>query len=138
MVDKDGSLKTVNEYEQISPRRSSYRLGNLPFYLKNPKFRAISCCAENVCTRKTYVLWRNMLYEAGYSETSIGESRMLLVTRELETVGRYFWDLVFEASSQDKISAGNAMEMCLNYPRLTIEMLPKSASCGQPGEGPSS
>ena len=53
IIDKDGSLKTVKEYEQISLGRGSYYLAKLPYFLKISKIREIIYCSENICARKT-------------------------------------------------------------------------------------
>ena len=38
IIDQDSSLKTSDEYEQISTEQNSQKLGNLPYCLKSPKF----------------------------------------------------------------------------------------------------
>ena len=61
IIDKDGSLKAADEYDQISPDPNAYRVGNIPYFLKIPKIMEIIYSSENVCTVKTYNLWRNAL-----------------------------------------------------------------------------
>ena len=84
IIDKDGSLKTVGEYGQISSGRSAYYLGRPPYLFKIPKIRGITHCSENVCTRKTYNLWRNTHYKAVYAVTLRDVSHRHLAIRELE------------------------------------------------------
>ena len=133
IIDKDGSLKTPNEYGQISPDQNSYRLEKLPYFLRISKLRAIIYVSEGICTLKTYKIWRNLLYEAGYAATLISGSNRHLDIHGLETVGRYFWGVVFGKSSQKNISAQNATESCLNDPRLMVELLPDTVSLSRPG-----
>ena len=42
IVDKGGSLKTADEYEQISSGQTSLKLGKLPYFRKSPKFEKSS------------------------------------------------------------------------------------------------
>ena len=127
VIDKDGSLKTSNEYDQISPGPISYQLRKLPYLLKISKIRGIIYGHDGVCAIHTYKLWRNLLYEAGYSGTLLIESNRHMAIQELETIGRYFRNIVVETSSQTQISAQNAMGQCLHDPSLMVELLPKIA-----------
>ena len=105
IIDKEGSPRTVEECGQIFLDPGSYHLGQLPYFLKISKTREAICCSENICNRRTYRTWRNMLYRAGYAETTIGESHRHSATPELEQVDRYFWNLALATSSKGKLSA---------------------------------
>ena len=65
VIDKDGSLKTSDEYEQIPPDQNSLKLGQLPYFFKISKIREIVYVSEGVCTLRTHRVWRNCLYKAG-------------------------------------------------------------------------
>ena len=56
-------------------------------------------CAEWLCTRKTYMAWRNMRYRAGYSETMIGAPPRHSAMSEFEHVGRFCWNSAFGTSA---------------------------------------
>ena len=133
IIDKDGSLKTADEYEQIPPDQNSLKLGNLPYFLKIAKIRETVYVSEGVCTIKTYKVWRNRLYKAGYTDPLLGTANRLLTTEELETDDQYFRDSFFETSSRKKISARGATEPCFLEPRLMLELLPQPVAFGHPG-----
>ena len=84
---KEGSLRGACEYESISLDPAEYNTGKLPYFAKISKIRESIFRAEGICTRKTYLIWRNITYKVGYTATMIGESRRHLVTSELESVG---------------------------------------------------
>ena len=132
IIGKDGSLKTVAEYEQISLGHGSYSLGKRPYFLNISEIREVAYCSENICTRRAYRIWHNMIYRAGYAETMIGEPRRRLDTPGLEQADQYFWNLVFESPIKDKMSVRKSTGRSLNDPRLMIEMLPKALSFGHP------
>ena len=52
IIDKDGSLETADEYEQISEDPNAYHWEKPAYFLKFSKIRGIIFCSENVCTRK--------------------------------------------------------------------------------------
>ena len=133
IVDKDGSLKTSNGCGQIYPDRNSRKLGKLPYFLKISKVREIAYVSEGVCAIKTYKVWRNRLYKAGYTDPLLGTANRLLTTEELETDDQYFRDSFFETSSRKKISARGATEPCFLEPRLMLELLPQPVAFGHPG-----
>ena len=133
IIDKDGSLKTPNEYGQISPDPNSYKLGNPPYFLRVSIISEIAYCSEGFSTLKTYKMWRNMLRKAGYAEILLSESSRLLAIQKLETIDRYFWNMAIETSSRNKISVRNAMGKCLHGPSLMVELLSKTVSVSHPG-----
>ena len=96
IFDKDGSLKTSNEYEVISLEACPYRFAGLPYFLKAPNVREIIYCTDGLFDSKTYMVCRSMLYSAGYGETLIGNDRRHFATSELEQIDRYSRSLVFE------------------------------------------
>ena len=51
--------------------QSSYRLGKLQYFFKISKIGEVIYCSENICSRKAYKFWRNMLYREGYAETML-------------------------------------------------------------------
>ena len=61
IVDRDGSVKTADEYGYISPDQNSLKLGNVPYFLKSSKIREIIYVVEGVCAIKSCRLWRNCL-----------------------------------------------------------------------------
>ena len=124
IVVKDGSLKTAIEYEQIPPDQNSLKLGELPYFFKISKIREIIYVSDGACTLKTYRDWRNFLYKAGYADPLLGTENRILTISELETVGRYFWDLVF-GTIQQKVSVRNAMESRFYNARLLLELTHK-------------
>ena len=90
IIDKEGALRTADEYEQISLDPGSYNPVELPYFLKVSKIREIIFRTEGICNRMTYRIWRNMPYPSGHSETMIGDHRRQLTASELEHVARYF------------------------------------------------
>ena len=137
LIDKEGSLMTAGEYAQIFPDPGPYSLGKLPYFLKISKIRESIYCAENICNPRTYSIWRNMIYRAGYAETMIGEPRRHLATSELQLADQYFCNLVWETAIVDKFPARNAMGRSLTDYRLMVELLPKSDPLGRPSGKPS-
>ena len=75
-----------------------------------------------------------MLYKAGYAETMIAKSRRHLATSELERAARYFRNTIFDTSRKANISIRSEMGETLTDPRLTVELLHKSAPFGLQGE----
>ena len=131
IIDKGSSFKTANEYGLIPPDQNSPKLGHLPYFLKISEIRKIIYVFEGVCTLKTYKVWHNHLYKAGYTETMLSTANRLLAI-ELGTYDQYYLDTVFETSSQKEISARNAMGTCFFEPRLTVGLLPEPVLFGHP------
>ena len=102
IIDKNGSLKTSNEYDQISLRQNALKVGKLPYFLKISKIREIIYVPEGAFSLKTYKVWRNRLYKAGCADALLSTDNRLLTIEELERVDQYFWDSVFETSSRKK------------------------------------
>ena len=109
IIDKEGSLATADEYEQIPIGPCSYNIGGLPYFPKVSKTREIICFTEGIRNRRNYRIGRNMLYTSGYAEKTIGDTRFHLKTSELEHVGRYFWNSAIETSTKDKHCARSSM-----------------------------
>ena len=74
------------------------------------------------------MIWHNVRYAAGYCETLIGCDRRHLATSELEQIGRYFWNLVFETPIKNRIDVANASQTTLPNPRKMVELLPMATS----------
>ena len=136
ILDKEGSLSTSDEYEAIYLGPGSYNVGEIPYFVKVSKIRAIIYCAECLRNRKTYLARRNMLYRSGYAETTVGESRRHLPTFELDRVGRFFWNSVFGAPSASKLTLPIAVDRTRTEARLMGELLRKSTSFGRQGGTP--
>ena len=62
IVDKEGSLMTSDEYEQITLDAGPGDIAELPYFPKVSKIGEISYCAEGICNRMAYRAWRNMFY----------------------------------------------------------------------------
>ena len=78
--------------------------------------------------------WRNMIYKEGYAETTIGDRRRHSTTSELEQVGRYVRNTIFETSRESKTINPKRNGDTLKGHRLMVELLPKSASFGRQGK----
>ena len=97
ILDRDGSLKTPNEYGAIPLAAGQYRCGvGIPYFFKTPKVRDGIYCADGLGDRETYMIWHNGLYSAGYGATLVGNDRRHLAVNELEQIGRNVWAQVFE------------------------------------------
>ena len=105
IIDKDGSLKTDNEYEQIPPGQYTQKFRNLPYFLKIAKIRENIYVSDGVCALETYRGWRKYLYNACYKEILLGTANRLLILAELETIDQYFWDSVFEPPANRKFQS---------------------------------
>ena len=60
ILDKEGGLRTAEEYESISLEPTAYNIGGLPYFAKISEIRGIIYRAEGICNRKPYRAWRNM------------------------------------------------------------------------------
>ena len=83
ILDKEGSLRASGEYASIYLEPAPYNIWGIPYFAKVSEIREIIYCAEGTCNRTTYLVWRNMIYKAGYAESMIGEHRRRLATSEL-------------------------------------------------------
>ena len=98
-----------------------------PYFLKISKIREVIYVTEGICSIIAYKEWHNTLYKAGYTD-SLGQphEQRLLTIGELEAVGRYFWEMVFDESSRGKFSIEKAMsKVSMNY-RISMELVPKT------------
>ena len=136
ILDKVGSLRIAGGYESISLEPGAYNVGKLPYCAKVPKIREIIYCADGIFNRKTYMVWRNMIYKAGYTDTMIGAPRRHLATSKLEHGGQFSWNSVFGTFSKSKLPTRSAMGRTLYDPRLMVEPLPKATAFGRKGEKP--
>ena len=89
IVDKDGILKTANEYGQISPGQDSRKLGKLRYLLKISQISEIIYVADGGCTLKTYRFRNNCLYKEGYADPLLCPTSRLLAVEELGTVDQF-------------------------------------------------
>ena len=56
---------------------------------------------EGVFSIIAYKEWRNTLYKARYADSLVQKDEQRLLTiDELEAVGQYFWEMVFDESSR--------------------------------------
>ena len=105
ILDKDGSIKTECEYETISLDAGRYVFGALPYFVIIPKINEIIYGTEGLCGKKTYMIWHNMLYAPGFSETLTGEAHLNLATSELEQIDQFFFrNSVSETTSKSKLT----------------------------------
>ena len=112
IIDKDGGLKTANEYGNMSSDPNVLKEGRMQFFLKSPKLEKPFTFLK-VCNLKSYRNWHNCTYKEGIAEAPIGGSAILLLTLvELEAVDQFPRGSVFETSIHRKIAARHAMDIC--------------------------
>ena len=95
-------------------------LGELPYCPKVSNVSEIIYCTDGLSEGKTYMVWHNMRYAAGYVEPRIGGDRRRLSTSELEQIDRYFRNNAFKTSIHQGLTVSSAMETTLANPRIVI------------------
>ena len=133
-IDKDGNPKASDDFGNIPPpSQNALKGGKTPYFLKISKIREIIYISAGVCSVKSYRLWYNALYKAGYAEPLIGGgTSRLLALEELGSVDQFFWNNTFETPTQHKIPIGEAIGAVFFTSRLAIELLPKPNFSGRP------
>ena len=73
------------------PYQNALKVGKAPYFLGISKIREIIYISEGVCSVKSYRLWRNALYKAGYAValTGCGPTRVATL-EESDSAGRFF------------------------------------------------
>ena len=130
VIEKDGDLKTANGSDSVSLESAHYAFGKLPYFLQISEIREIIYCADGLCAKRTYMIWHNMLYTAGWAGAIVGAYRRLLAIDEMGGIDHYFRALVFGASSKNKQPVEEAAENALANARLMVELQPRFISVG--------
>ena len=125
-----GTKTSLSLHRALSLPRPGDSIWGHPNFLKDPNVREIAYCMDGFRDRKTYVIWHNRLYAAGYGETRIGSDRRHCANHELEQIDRYVWNFVFETPTENRITAEGPMGAALPNPRIMAELLPNDTSFG--------
>ena len=105
IIDKDGSLKAIDDLEHIPPRRNSLKVGKAPYLLGISKFGEFSIYFWRSARDKVFP----PLAKFSMQRRIIGCSRRergarLLTLEELEPVGQFHRNSFFGTSRRQKIS----------------------------------